>query len=62
MIHKAIKKAEVAKEYYNALSIKYKDSEQYRKQFHQDKNIDKKVLRMVLKKIYKEQDLLLKEA
>lgn len=60
MIHKAIVKSEVAFRYYQEVSPDKKyPKEQARKQFQQDKNIDLKIVRKILKEIFKEQMLLI---
>ena len=61
LIHQALISAQVAVRYY---AIKYPEREydnmSARKQFAQDANIDKDILRKVIDKIFKEQQALLK--
>jgi hypothetical protein len=63
MIHEAFTKAYIAFRYY---SIKHPErnytSEQARKQFMQDNNVDKSLLRKVIDEIYSEQKGMLKKS
>ena len=57
MIHPAISKTEVAKRYYVGRGY---SSETARKMFFQDKHINKKVVKSIIKDILKEQKELMK--
>lgn len=58
MIKIIFSKAEIAFRYYEGTY----DREAARKQFNQDKNIDKKELRIIMDKLYSEQKALIKES
>lgn len=54
MIHEAFTKSEVAKRYFDLMGQNI-SRDQARKNFHQDKKIDRVVLKKVIDEIYKEQ-------
>lgn len=59
MIHEAFTKSEIAKRYYSLRGIELA-KEPARKRFILDKNIDKKLILIVINSIYKEQKKMLK--
>lgn len=61
MIHEAFTKAAIAKRYYNLRGIEL-EKEPARKRFLLDKHIDKKIIRVVVDAIYKEQKKLINES
>lgn len=61
MIHQALSKSEIAYRYYQEVAPNRNyPKEQARKQFQQDSNIDVKIVRKIVKDIFREQLLLLK--